>query len=63
MNYIIPLCHTKICPCFIFYDNNKKINIDYKVNQYIKREKSNPAKINLSIECNKYNCSEIFLKY
>lgn len=24
MDHIIPLSHTKICPCFIFYYNNKK---------------------------------------
>ena len=65
--YITPLFKTKICPCFIFYCSRKKINIDNKItilNQYIKKEgELTSGKIDFSIECNKCNCNEIFLKY
>ena len=66
MYHITPLIKTKICPCFNFYYNNLKINFKDKIrilNNYKKEGIFNSGKIDLSIECNTCNCSEIFLKY
>ena len=66
MHYITQLCHTKIYPCFIFYYNDLKININEKItilHNYLKEGILSSGKIDLSTECNKCICRKIFVKY
>ena len=67
MNHImLLLSSTKICPCFNFYFNDFKININDKItilNAYIKGGIISSKKIELSLQINKCNCSEIFKNF
>ena len=53
-------------PIFFFCCNYLKIDIIEKIiilHKYIQEGILTSRKIELTIECKKYNCSEIFLKY
>ena len=62
-DYLISFCESKICPCFNFYYNEFKINMNDKITilkNHIKGELIDSNKIFLSLRYSKCNCSETF---
>ena len=65
MNHIMLLLSpTNICPCFNFYYNEFKINLNEKISILKNNFKGLISnKIELSLQENKCNCSEIFKNF
>ena len=65
-DYLISFCESKICPCFNFYYNEFKININDKftiLKNHIEGGILSSSNIDLSLQINKCYCSEIFKNF